>query len=370
MRILYIGHYKEFGGWGQVATDNILALDSVGVDVVCRNITLTKDRKNVPTRILQLENQELGEFDICIHHVLPHHIIPTRAKDVAFVELETDTIKYYKNWYHSLSKVDEIWVPNEQSLNVIENDLPNKPVKMFHHCCDQSKYESHYQNVYSIDQSFYNFYYIGDINDRKNIDSIIKCFHTEFENNERVRLYLKVGKFGKSSKEVSEIIQQKVDRISKSTRIDRENYDKYIVIPGEVSEYDIYSLHTWCDCFVCPSHGEAWSIPSFDAMVFGSNPICSDFGGPREFIEGDLIPGSYSVCECSDAAFPDMFTGKEHWFEPCHKSIKNEIRKRYEEWRGADRVPTSIKERMNRSNKFSHKTIGKQMIEYMESNNV
>ena len=44
MKILYVGHYKEQGGWAQAATDYILALDSVGVDVVCRNVTLTRDK--------------------------------------------------------------------------------------------------------------------------------------------------------------------------------------------------------------------------------------------------------------------------------------------------------------------------------------
>ena len=50
MRVLYIGHYKEFGGWSQAATDQILALDAVGVDVVCRNVTLTSDKTNVHPR--------------------------------------------------------------------------------------------------------------------------------------------------------------------------------------------------------------------------------------------------------------------------------------------------------------------------------
>ena len=37
MKVLYFGHYKEGTGWAQAAIDYILALDSVGVDVVCRN---------------------------------------------------------------------------------------------------------------------------------------------------------------------------------------------------------------------------------------------------------------------------------------------------------------------------------------------
>ena len=74
MRVLYIGHYKEFGGWSQAATDQILALDAVGVDVVCRNVTLTSDKTNVHPRILELEKKDSSNCDFCIQHVLPHHL--------------------------------------------------------------------------------------------------------------------------------------------------------------------------------------------------------------------------------------------------------------------------------------------------------
>ena len=43
MKVLYIGHYKEFGGWAEAAKSYILALDSVGVDVVCETY-FTGDR--------------------------------------------------------------------------------------------------------------------------------------------------------------------------------------------------------------------------------------------------------------------------------------------------------------------------------------
>ena len=55
MRILYIGHYREFGGWAQAATDQILALDKAGVDVVCRNVTLTRDREDIHPKLIEFE---------------------------------------------------------------------------------------------------------------------------------------------------------------------------------------------------------------------------------------------------------------------------------------------------------------------------
>ncbi len=42
MKVLYIGCYRDHTGWGQAAIDYILAMDSVGIDVVCRPLKLNQ----------------------------------------------------------------------------------------------------------------------------------------------------------------------------------------------------------------------------------------------------------------------------------------------------------------------------------------
>ena len=113
MKLLYIAHYREFGGWSQAATDQTLALDSAGVDVVCRNITLTSDRQDIHPKILEFEKKSSADCDVCIQHVLPHHIVGTRGfkKNIAFLEAETNEIKELC-WFEHLKQMDEIWVAN------------------------------------------------------------------------------------------------------------------------------------------------------------------------------------------------------------------------------------------------------------------
>ena len=63
MKVLYLGHYREFSGWAKAAIDQILALDSVGVDVVCRSIDLTNNlNKDLPDRIIELEEKSIGNI--------------------------------------------------------------------------------------------------------------------------------------------------------------------------------------------------------------------------------------------------------------------------------------------------------------------
>jgi len=375
MKVLYIGHYKEFGGWSQAATDYILALDKIGVDVVCRNVTLTQDRSDVEPRLLELELKDTSDCDVCIQHVLPHHLIGTTnfRKNIAFLASESTSIQHL-TWLDHLKQMDEIWVPNSQSKEFLEKDGVGIPVSVVPHTTNINKYKKQFREI-NIEQARdkFKFYYIGDFNDRKNLESVITCFHSEFDKTDSAVLVLKLNKFGKSPQEITQTMDGLITEIKTKLRIHEnpQSYLKDIIISEKISNDDILALHNYCDCFICPSHGEAWSIPSFDAMAFGNTPICSNFGGPKEFINkadwrtGHLINGVYSCCKCSDAAFPDLFTAKEYWFQPCEMQIKESMRKAYESWKKNPIMYTNRNRSagLKQAEKFSYDTIGKLMKE-------
>lgn len=368
MKILYIAHYKEFGGWSQAATDNILALDSVGVDVVCRNVTLTKDKEEVNPRILELERKSSKGCDICIQHVLPHHYVQSDSfkKNIAFMETETLNIKHL-NWYYMISCMDEVWVSNKDSIKALNFNSEQPQVNLVHHTHNINTFKKPYRQL-SIEEceNTFKFYYIGDFNDRKNLESVITCFHSEFEEDENVSLVLKVNKFGTTPESLHGAVTKYLEEIKSKLRI-RKNYSKEVIITEKISNDQLYALHSYCDCFVCPSHGEAWSIPTFEAMAFGNTPIASKFGGPAEFIDnsdwrtGKLIDGVYSCCKSKDAAFPDLFSSKEYWFQPCELQIRNQMRSYYESWK---KNPVTYRQRnklsgLKQAEKFSYQNIGK-----------
>ena len=376
MKVLYIGHYKEFGGWGRAATDQILALDKAGVDVVCRNITLTRDRQNLDPKLLELESKSVKDCDVCIQHVLPHHLVGAHSfkKNIAFLEAETYSIKPLA-WFEQLKQMDEIWVANEDLKNSLDRDGIGVPVTVVHHATDIEKYQKRYRplNISGIENCF-KFYYAGDMNDRKNLESIVSCFHSEFDKSEDVALIMKVKKFGHSPEQTQSVLDANLAEVKKRIRIydDISEYRREIVISNEVTEEEMMSIHQYCDCFVCPTHGEAWSIPSLDAMAFGNTPICSNFGGPKEFITeeentGKLIDGVFSVCRCSDSAFPDMFTGREYWFQPCEKQIREQMRAYYDRFK-ENPVAYKVRPRaagMDNVKRFSHEKIGERMLEVL-----
>ena len=389
MKVLYLGHYREGTGWAQAAQDYILAMDSVGIDVVCRNIQLTHKYEDVPERILELEQNSYKDCDVCIQHVLPHHLVGTKRfkKNIAYFVSESTSIKP-TSWFNHLQTVDQVWVPNQELLSglVSDNLFPDEPdrVKLVPHTFSMDKYQSDNTFVKGINQSGmrqyrpmhiqeldykFKFYYVGDLNDRKNIESIVTAFHSEFDTSEPVGLILKVKKFGLLPEQIESITRSMCDTIKGKLRMykDLSEYHQEAIIPVEMSEEDICSLHHYGDCFVCVSHGEGWSIPSFEAMCFGSTPICSDTGGPQDFISDDpatgtLIGGTRCVCDCEDSAFPELFTGREEWFLPSESELKKAMRYYYENHGKLD--PTAG---IRRAKKFSYKSVGNQIKEILEN---
>lgn len=375
MKVLYIGHYKEFGGWSQAATDYILALDKNGVDVVCRNVTLTSDKEDVDSRLLALEKKDSSDCDVCIQHVLPHHLVKYNKlkKNIAFFASESTSIKGLA-WLENLKMMDEVWVPNEQLKNSLIEDKVGIPVKVIPHTFELEKYKRRYGDIKVPNaEGKFKFYYVGDVNKRKNLESILACFYSEFESSEDVALILKVSKFGHDPKMMEELVNNLSTKVQKDVRLYRNStdYKRPIIVPSKIKEEELYALHQYCDCFICPSHGEAWSIPSFEAMCFGNTPICSNFGGPRDFIDrndwrtGFLVNGVSTICRCDDAAFPDLFTGREYWFQPSEKDIKEQMRRLYNSWK---KDSISYKSRnqaagLKRAEQFSYKNIAELMKE-------
>ena len=201
MKILYLGHYKEQSGWANAAINNILALDSVGLDVVCRNISLTNANGIVPDRIYELENKPSSDSDYCIQHILPHHLSGTSIfkKNVAYCPAES--IHTQNNvWHNNLEVMDEVWVANKTQKENLEKFI-TKPTKVVPHAFNCSLYEKKRNNVFN--DSVFRFYNISDINQRKNIESIIRCFFHCFDINDNVELLLKVKKHGLSNDQLS-----------------------------------------------------------------------------------------------------------------------------------------------------------------------
>ena len=82
MKVLYTGYYREQSEWGVATTNNILALDKQGIDVVCRAIQLGDTK--TPESIKHLEQKDVTGCDIHIQHVFPKDLVKSSAFKTRF----------------------------------------------------------------------------------------------------------------------------------------------------------------------------------------------------------------------------------------------------------------------------------------------
>jgi|TARA_Y100000588_G_scaffold220246_1_gene234169 glycosyltransferase involved in cell wall biosynthesis len=377
MKVLYIGCYRDHTGWGQAAIDYILAMDSVGIDVVCRPLKLnqTLGVEGIPQRILQLESKDSSGCNICIQHVLPHYLDYNGRfeKNIALYATETSNFKF-SAWPQRINTLDEAWVISNQSKQASLDSGINVPIKVIPHASDIRKFEKRYNplDADELKDSFV-FYFIGDLTVRKNITALLKAFHLEFDINENVEVLIKTSQYGISPDECAEKVRSICTQVKKNLKIyaELENYKEELIITDRLAEEDIYRLHTSCDCFVMPSYGEAWCIPAFDALGFGKTPICTDVGGMSDFLKnggGSLVPGSQEPVFGMTETFNDICTGHEDWTKIDIRKLQLEMRRIYEMYKSDKESYTELQEvGINAVKKFSYEKVGQIIKDELEN---
>jgi len=312
----------------------------------------------------------MNDVTHCIQHVLPHHLVGTKKFDKNTAYFFDEMIHFKKHfWHYYLDLMDEIFVPNKQMQENVQQFV-SKKVSYVPQACNLDKISKQIENnEYEVNfkkiQNLFKFYLISDVNDRKTIIPTIKAYFSEFTKLDQVVLILKLNKFGVSPDDLRSIVnKQIIDPTLSAMRIKQDLLPNLIVITEDFSESQIYDLHKQCDCYVHPTHGEGWSIPSFEAMCFGKTPICSNEGGPAEFIDkenkntGTLINGTLQIPLSKDPAFPFIQTGYEAWFEPSEIEIKKSMRYYYE-----NRTPSS--EGFEKGKMFNYQNVGNKIKELL-----
>lgn len=373
MKVLYIGYYRDGTGWANAAQGYILSLDAAGVDVVPRFVKLNDRDASIPTRIKQLEGRSHKNCDIVIQHLLPHHMEFNGEfeKNIALYVTETD---HCKNtfWPERINLMDEAWVPNSYMAerSSINSYIETKHKVVPHAAC-MEKYQKEYEPLKIPEtEGKFVFYYIGEINKRKNISDLLKAFHTEFEKSEDVSIVLKAH----SSQGGRSYSERQLRELSSAVKIGlklyprESDYNEEVFICDYLSEEDIMRLHSSFDCFVSATYGEAWGIPIFDAMAMGKTPICTNCSGPKDYLvdSGYLVNSNKTPCFGMTETFGDMYVGNENWDSIDINCLRQSMRTAFEN--NKDRESRST-HGMNNAYNYSYDAVGSIMKKILEEKN-
>jgi len=379
MKVLYCGNYREHTGWGNAAKGYILALDAVGVDVVPRPIHFTNDGE-YPERIKELEQKSSKGCDIIIQHTLPcyYQYCGKFKKNIGLYVTETDNFNN-TNWTQHINIMDQAWVACTDSIEHSKNSNVEVDIKVIPHAFDISKYNNYYSraDIPSLKNKFV-FYFIGEFSRRKNLAALLRAYHTEFHLTEPVALLIKTYVRGMSPSESMQHVVDYCRTIKNELRLysDVDDYLNEVIITDFISNDQIMQLHATCDCYVGPSFGEGWNIEAFDAMAMGKTPICTNQGGPKDFIArentrhkteygGWLVDGhKEQVFGMSKWAMtPNLYTANEYWTNVDICKLRKAMRDAYENSQEKEKRAIFG---YQRANDFSYENVGKVMLEILE----
>lgn len=377
LRLLYIGHYLENSGWGSAGRSTIEALSTIpNIDLVCRPLVLAGGFKDKSENLKTAERKSCHNPDVVIQNVLPHFFNSNAKikKNIGYFFTDSDTIAY-NPWRFFLEQMDEIWLPNTESVDYI-SPFFDKKINVIPLACDAGKFEKNYPEL-KINElgGTFKFYFINEFNRRKNLAAVLEAFHTEFDYSEAVSLIIKTNIPNVNPAEAKQVVENFCNKVKQSLRLYSKHnyYHKEAIITDRLSDEQVCGLHRYGDCCVTPSFFESWGQNSFDAMGFGKTPICINHGGPRDYVNpknpntGTLIE-SYPEIVCGmENTLNDTFIGRENWFNADRDELKQTMRHYYTNRvrKGDCQDLHKITDGLDQAKKFSYEAVGKKIAEIL-----
>ncbi len=336
--ILFVGPYRQHDGWGNAAVQYLRALRQTGYRISARPVYLNNQAGyNHEDEFDDLENNRFDSYDVVIQNCLPSCFrYYGGIKNIGLAYFES-TIGHTP-WPASINILDTMWVSSEFEKNMLVNNNVDIDVDVLPIPCDEDKYKEDYtyDDIQKNHRHEFKFYFIGEFIGRKNLKALIIAFHREFLLNEQVRLILKLNRFGMNADEILFNAQNGINTTKQTMQLfpHLDMYRPEIIIPTYLSEYDLYGLHTECDCFVMPSNGEAHCMPAFDSIMFGSYPLVNANSSMTEYISDDmggLIDSRKCPAIAADRPLPFLYNGRDTWYEIDVLNLQEHMRQAFEQ---------------------------------------
>lgn len=333
--ILYIGPYRSSCSWGIAARNYIKSLILTGNNITTRPIWMSnRPEEYIDPEISALEYNSSPYYDICLQHVLPHlyEFNGNFGRNIGLSFFETSG--WSNVWGKKISLMDEMIVPSELDRDRIYHKNANlPPIHIIPIPTDTSKFDKEYPKILDIEEDYFNFYYIGDIIERKNIEKLLVAFHCAFKAKDKVNLVIKTSENYKNK------LLGLIDQVKSKMRIkyDVTSYKKEIVIFNRLTDDEICGIHKNCHAFVMPSSGESWSLVCVDAAGFGNVLSMTDRVGVKDQLANFVIPTQNEYVYSSDYPMIDLYTSNEEWGIPTIYDIADQMGRIFEH-RGKEHI--------------------------------
>jgi len=299
--IFYVGQYGT-SGYATAAKGYIYKYFITGHPIkwsplVFDNSVLSKDN---PYNLIveSIINANYNNYDNFIYHSTPDlwksinkkfDNINEGRNIIGYTVWETNILP--NTWVNQINnQVNEVWCPSSYNFEVFKNSGVTIPIKIVPHVFlrnplfDKKDIElcSYTGETIINRDDVYTFYAIGEYNERKGIEDLIKVFCNVFTKHDKVRLLIKThykdyGNFNKNYclSKINELLKNYTDK------------PEIHCIVDNMSEKEIVALHSIGDCYVSLTKSEGFGLTIFDAFNYGKKVIATGYSGHLDFLGKD-----------------------------------------------------------------------------------
>ena len=261
-------------GYGTSSREFVRELDRRNVDVRTACIFGT-DYTEPPTgdpRVDQLRSRpkDLGLAQV-VYSQADAFVKNSGRYRIGFTMLEADGLP--EDWVTQANHMHEIWTPTQWGAEVFEASGITRPIHVVPLGFNPDYF---HPKIHSKRISpRYTFLSVFDWIERKAPDVLIRAYMRAFKPDDDVLLLLKVSNhdpFFSVERQLQELVG------SEATA------PIALLLNKKIADTQMGSIYRSADCFVLPTRGEGWGMPTLEAMACGLPVISTDWGAQTAFL--------------------------------------------------------------------------------------
>jgi len=254
----------------------VLALEQLNVDVRYGFVYGVEEPPNEDERINEVRRKAkdldvtqvvYGQGDVFFKNSGKHK--------VGYSMLEVTGIP--ADWVEQANALDEIWVPSEFNRETFASSGVTKPIHVMPLGVDVNYFHP-YIKARRIQDRFV-FMSVFEWGERKAPEVLLQAYNQEFSSCDDVLLLLKV---------INTDPAVNIERHVEAMRLRADRAPVVIVLNQNIPSYQMGSIYCSSDCFVLPTRGEGWGMPTLEAMACGLPTISTHWSAQTEFFNEDV----------------------------------------------------------------------------------
>lgn len=368
-RVLLLSPLLDGTGYAEAGVGYAMSLLAAGVDTVCRPLKFNGHSPGpgeIPPEFKASLSRPLEGFrpTHVIQHCLPRQMTALSGgwTNVALFASETSDFRH-SGWGRRLNLMDSAWCINRGMVGACRSSGVRVPLGVAPHAVDTSllsrSWAPYVPLVRHKEKGDFLFYWVGEHNNRKCLQAVVRAYHAEFAPSEPVRLVIKAHRPGEPAEQTHAVLRQQLSSLKGKLGLYRKEsaYREELLITHRLTAAQMMGLHQACDVNVTASRGEAWGLPSFMAMAMGRTPICPDAGGFEDWLTPDsgwLVP-TREDSPIEGLPEEGLYVASESWGACDMGALRRAMREAY-----ADEGLRKRKARngATRAHDFSHERVG------------